>query len=197
MVENLGGEIWKDVVGFEGLYQVSNYARFKSLPKIIRPEGRSYAVGERLIKSHVNKYGYVKVPFIKDYKKYNKQVHRMVALAFIPNPENLPQIDHIDGDRQNNHVSNLRWCTILENRNFPLSKKSHDEAIERQRIAVVQLTKDGEFIAEHVSMNQAGRDLDIAGGWLCKCIKNGKMCNGFWFMKKDNYEEILKEKQAC
>ena len=190
-------EQWKDVVGFEGLYMVSNYARFKGLERVVRPLGRSYVLGDRIVKSQVNKYGYVKVPLMKGDKKYNIQVHRLVAMSFIPNPENKPQVDHIDGNRSNNRVDNLRWCTLVENVNFPLSKRSHAEAIERQRIAVVQLDMDGNFIAEHVSGNQACRDLGLYTGTVSLCI-NGKRksTDGFRFMRKEDYELMMDGKIA-
>jgi hypothetical protein len=95
-------EIWKDVKGYEGLYQVSNLGRIKS---IIR-KGKILSN-----KSH----RYISVIFYKNKLRKNIRVHRLVAGAFIPNPENKPQVNHIDGNKKNNNVNNLEWNTQLEN----------------------------------------------------------------------------------
>ena len=88
-------EIWKDIEGFEGLYQISSWGRVRSIRGIIKP--------------YQNKKGYYKVGLHKNGKGHKKRVNRLVALAFIPNPHNLPQVDHIDGNKHNNSVTNLRW----------------------------------------------------------------------------------------
>ena len=98
-------EIWKDVVGYEGLYQVSNMGRVKSLNY-----GR-----ERILKASDNGSGYLYVALCKKGKYKNFLVHRLVAMVFISNPENKPCIDHIDTNKRNNKVENLRWVTHEEN----------------------------------------------------------------------------------
>lgn len=110
-------EIWKDVVGWEGLYIVSNLGNIRSLDRRIKgpqPNGR-------LIKGKLRKIlisnGYASVNLIDKQtgRSTRNSVHRFVAEAFIPNPENKPCVNHIDGNKQNNHVSNLEWCTYKEN----------------------------------------------------------------------------------
>lgn len=98
-------EIWKDVAGYEGDYQVSNLGRVKSLK----------ASDELIMSQTLNTSGYYKINLFKNGKRINSRVHRLVAEAFHPNPENKYSIDHIDGDRLNNNVSNLRWATTQEN----------------------------------------------------------------------------------
>ena len=110
-------EIWKDVVGYEGLYQVSNMGRVKSLNY-----GR-----ERILKASDNGSGYLYVALCKKGKYKNFLVHRLVAMVFISNPENKPCIDHIDTNKRNNKVENLRWVTHEENMNNSLSKKHVSE----------------------------------------------------------------------
>lgn len=99
-------EIWKDVIGFDGDYQVSTFGRVKSF-KSKTPIIRSQCVSKRT--------GYAYVDLCKNGKVFNKTVHRLVAEAFIPNPEKLPEVNHKDEDKTNNQVDNLEWCTSLYN----------------------------------------------------------------------------------
>ena len=117
-------EIWKDVQGYEGLYQVSNLGRVKSLGRfVVRPlSQKGYRwKAEKILKPRKNHYGYLRFNLYKDGKRKTISVHRLVAIAFIPNPENKPQIDHINADKTNNTVNNLRWVTCKENINNPLT----------------------------------------------------------------------------
>lgn len=105
-------EVWKDVVGHEGLYEVSNLGRIRSLPRITtsRPmKGKLLSTATKDTK----RYEKVCLSYNGNYKYY--KVHQVVARAFIDNPENKPQINHIDGNRHNNKVDNLEWVTSTEN----------------------------------------------------------------------------------
>lgn len=104
----LKNEYWRDVIGFEGLYSVSSLGRVKGREKILKPSD--------------NGKGYMTVCLYKDGKSYRKYIHRLVAEAFIPNPDNKPQIDHIDTVKTNNSVENLRWTTPEENGNNPTTR---------------------------------------------------------------------------
>lgn len=122
-------EIWKDIDCFEGLYQVSNMGRVKSLNRtLMRKNGSPYIVKERILIPQVDTRGYfvVSLAFKKD--KTLALIHRLVAKAFIPNPGNKPQIDHIDGNRQNNFSDNLRWVTSHENHINPVTVKRRLES---------------------------------------------------------------------
>lgn len=107
-------EIWKDVVGWEGLYQISSYGRVKSLPKIDGVRFRGHSI---ILKQKIQKTGYccVQLNDNKNRKPSNQLVHRMVALHFIQNPKNLPQVNHIDFNKQNNYTLNLEWASPKEN----------------------------------------------------------------------------------
>jgi hypothetical protein len=109
-------EIWKDVVGFESFYQVSNFGNVKSLNRIVvsTDKGNYLRKGKILIKT-IDHFGYERVGFTLNSKTVAKKVHRLVAEAFIDNPYNNPHINHIDGNKSNNHCSNLEWCTSSEN----------------------------------------------------------------------------------
>ena len=104
-------KMWKPVKGYEGLYEVSDEGAVKSLPK---KAGRRNQP-EKLSATFINRIGYVCVNLYKDNHQKQVRVHRLVAEAFIPNPENLPCVNHIDGNKLNNHVYNLEWCTQSEN----------------------------------------------------------------------------------
>lgn len=113
-------EIWKDIKGYEGLYQVSNYGRVKSLERIINQWNRFKVCKrhcpERLLKQITEKDGYYIVNLYKNGQRDWRRVHRLVAEAFIKNPNNLPYVNHKDLNKQNNCIDNLEWCTDLENK---------------------------------------------------------------------------------
>ena len=100
-------EIWKDIKGYEGLYQVSNFGRVKSL------HGK-----EKILKPYHKSTGYIQVILCKNYKTVARMVHRLVAEAFIPNPENKSQVNHKDENPLNNVDSNLEWCSATYNINY-------------------------------------------------------------------------------
>lgn len=116
-MEDKINEIWKNIDGYEGLYQISNLGRVKSL-------GNEKNRKERILKLTKNKKtGYLQVGLHKEGKAKRINVHRLVASAFIENPNNLPFINHIDEDKTNNSVSNLEWCDAKYNNNYGTRNK--------------------------------------------------------------------------
>lgn len=117
-------EIWKSIEGFEGLYEVSNTGKVKSLKRTVKTNNGNFQSYNEKILKHTNK-GYCVVVLCKDGKKYPKTIHRLVAEAFIPNTLNKPYIDHIDTNPQNNNVENLKWVTQKENCLNPTTRKNN------------------------------------------------------------------------
>ena len=105
-LEDLPGEIWADIEGYERLYQISTKGRIKSF----------YKNKATILKQNISGYGYLRVHLCKNKEVTNFYVHRLVAETFIPNPKNLPEVDHLDGNKLNNCVENLRWVTSSENK---------------------------------------------------------------------------------
>lgn len=117
-------EIWKDIPGYECLYQVSNLGSVRSLDRTVKKAGQpdAYLKG-REIKQFTDHKGYRVVTLSKDCKLKQIKVHRLVLMAFIPNPDNLPQVNHKDGNKKNNCVENLEWCTNDYNSNHRMMMK--------------------------------------------------------------------------
>ncbi len=108
-------EIWKDIIGYEGLYQISNLGRIKSLPRIRNIRYRPYMTKERILTPTIGNNGYCYIMFQLNSVPKRYLVHRLFAIHFIPNPENKPQINHKNGIKHDNIPTNLEWCTSAEN----------------------------------------------------------------------------------
>ncbi len=165
-------EIWKDIEGYEGDYQVSNLGRVKSLPKECF-NGKGYFIRNGcILKPIKSKKGYFNVWCRKNIFK----VHRLVAKAFIPNPQNLPQVNYIDGDKANNFVSNLEWVTDGENLLHAyrvLGRKQKTGKNHPHSRAVKQL-KDGIVINTFETLTEAARITGFHHSGISMCC-NGKI----------------------
>lgn len=134
---------WKDIKGYEGLYQVSSDGRVKSLKRIAR---NNRTVGGKIRKPKIDKDGYYCVSLWTDGVSKEHFIHRLVAQAFIPNPDNKPCIDHINTNKTDNRVENLKWCTHKENINNPLSRgkylQNRYKVEGTHRISIYKPTKE-------------------------------------------------------
>ena len=117
-------EVWRPIKGYEGLYEVSNFGRVRSLDRFINGKnGYQHIVKGRILSQRKMKTGYITVHLSKYGIDERLTVHRLVATAFIPNPLNLPQVNHRDEDKTNNSVWNLEWCTSEYNSNYGTHKE--------------------------------------------------------------------------
>lgn len=105
---------WRDIKGYEGLYQVSNTGLVRSVDRITTGN-RKRAIKGKVLSAGENQFGYFVVALCKNGKRKMERVHRLVAIAFLPSDNERPFINHKDGNPKNNHVSNLEWCTQKEN----------------------------------------------------------------------------------
>jgi hypothetical protein len=197
-------EIWKDIEDYEGMYQVSNLGNVKSLPR------KRTIKKERLLKPAINNKGYKMIVLCKKSKPKMFLVHRLVATAFIPNPNNYPQVNHKDSNPLNNCVNNLEWCTQQENikyswdygnnskyrntiaENTDIRIKRYKHTIARCSKKVFQYNLLGEYLAEYNSITEASQKNNINLKHISNCCRGiRKSCGNFqWSFIK---EEKLKE----
>ena len=172
-------EEWKDIEGYEGYYQISNMGRVKSLERTVW-NGRGYQkVPEKILKGMDNGKGYLRVELCKEGKVKTCRIHRLVAMAFIPNPNNLPEVNHKDKIRTNNKVENLEWCTTKYN------------IVYSQAKAVIGIDKVSGLILKFPSIMEAERQTGISNKHICRCLKgNLKSTGGFYWHYADS-EEVM------
>lgn len=173
-------EIWKDIKEYEGIYQVSNLGRIKNFKNEIHA-------------SSVDKYGYLQTILYYKVRPKCFRVHRLVAEAFIPNPENKPQVNHIDGNKKNNRVDNLEWCTNQENINHAWKTglfSNMSEAIiasNRNRTKTIkQYDLNNNFIKEWNSIISAATYYNISRSSIGACINNKQKTSGGYIWKLKN-----------
>lgn len=160
---------WKDICGYEGLYQVSRSGEVRSLP-------RSTTSGV-VLKQRLDKDGYKKVCLCKGNKKKGAFVHRLVAAAFVQNEHGLPVVNHKDQNKQNNVADNLEWCTVRYNTNY-------GDCITRRgiarRIPINQYDKAGNFVRSWSGRCEIASVLGFSGGNITSCCSgHRKTANGF------------------
>lgn len=158
-------EIWKPIKGYEGLYEVSNLGEVRGVyKKIPYRDGFRNRQGKKLKQNNMKGYAQVKLQNKNQRKLY--LVHRLVAEAFIPNPDNLPEVNHIDGNKQNNRVDNLEWCTRKENMIHSVEKH-----IRTDLKPVDMYSLNDEFICTFPSLHMASNKTGIIRNNISNCCK--------------------------
>lgn len=151
MYDSAKSEKWKPIAGFEGKYLISNFGRIKSINRFKKSKNNSISFCPGgIIHPAKAKNGYWNAVLCKNGKRHNLLVHRLVAIAFIPNPHHYPQVNHIDGNKNHNYVSNLEWCTAQYNIREAYRMKLNSKAKE-----VIQYTLNGKIIHIYSSANAA------------------------------------------
>lgn len=181
-------EIFKDIEGYEGLYQVSNLGRVKSLERKVNKGHGERTISEKILKQMINLYGYKFVHLSTKNCVKPFLVHRLVAQAFIPNQNNLPQVNHKDENPNNNHVDNLEWCDCKYNINYGTrtkrsSKKQLNDPNKSRPVLCVDLNK------VFPSAKEAERALCVNNASIWKC------CNGV-YTKAGGYHWKYIEKEV-
>lgn len=177
-------EIWKDIAGYEGKYQVSNFGRVKRLSKVVRSRGGFRTLTTKLLSPQTNKkknFYY----FIRLYKNGISKpffIHRLVANAFIPNPQKLPQVNHKDGDKRNNVVENLEWCTASENVRHAFNNGFATPTISHYRGVKAFRLIDNSFVGEFKSQHEAAKVLKLNVAHICSVLhKRCEHTGGYYF----------------
>ena len=182
-------EIWKKHPKYVGI-EVSTLGRVRTLDRVVSNEKMTRFTKGRILKQSNDKHGYLHVNISIDEKWVTKKVHRLVAQAFIPNLNNLPQINHKDNDRTNNNVSNLEWCSHSYNIQY---REKFGKALNRPVFAINLTTLE---ISRFGSQHEASRALGVYQSSINKVI-NGtqKTAHGYLFLNDDGHAvDIVKSK---
>jgi len=175
-------EEWRDAIGFEGLYEVNNFGRVR------HKDGQE-------INGSLNSYGYRAYSLFKDGGRITAKGHRLVAEAFIPNPDSKRNVNHKDGDRDNNFVDNLEWVTHGENLNHALKELCIDYSAK----PVAQLTLSGDVVAIWANASIPSRLLGISSQLVSACCRGTAKSTGdyLWQYAEITFERGIKEMQAA
>ena len=166
-------EEWKDIEGYEGIYQVSNYGNIRRVDSIVKYDNeKEVHYNSKLLKPIKQGNGYYYINL--NYKGIGKtfRVHRLVAKAFIQNPDNLPIINHKNEDKADNRVENLEWCTYKYNSNYGTLPRKRDEISKNISKTVLQLTPNGSIVKKWDSTMECGRN-GYSQSHIVQCC-NGK-----------------------
>lgn len=194
-------EQWKDIAGFEGMYQVSDTGQVKSVDRYVVNTGNASGlqhVSERILKQADNGSGYLFVALCNHQKYTPKLIHQLVAEAFLPNPEHKPTVNHKDGNKQNNNVSNLEWATMQEQithaRKLGLCKEWTDEM--RARVSKASKAREGKSVLcvttgeIFQSMRDAEQAYGLGSSTVSSSIYENRPTSGYVFKLVDNSDAV-------
>ena len=174
-------EVWRNIKGYEDLYQVSNLGRVKSLSRKIFNGKNYYISKEKILKPAKDKDGYVQVLLYKNNRHKTYKVHRLVAMAFLPNPNNLPQINHKDENKQNNYTSNLEWCTPKYNQNYGNRNKKSSESLKGRTLSEETKKK---MSKSHIGIHLGSLSPKYDTGYKIQCLETGEINTVRYFSEK-------------
>lgn len=192
---HLEGEEWRSVVGYEGIYEVSNLGRVKRLKR--NPERGKSIMRERMLSAYKDKDGYLSVNLSKNSLQKPHRLHRVVLSAFTPNPNKLPLVNHKNGVRDDNRLENLEWCDAKYN-------NSYGDAIEKRKkaqflyfnksIKVLQYTMNGDFVNGYYTTKDASRKTGISATDINYCLnKKANRAGEFqWIYKNGDIQQKIK-----
>lgn len=176
-------EIWKDIKGFDGYYQISSNARVKSVERVIvYKSGKKKRINERIMSCCKNNTGYILVQLFKDGVAKNVFVHQLMADAFIPNPHNKPCIDHINTDKTDNRIKNLRWCTYKENKQNVITREKEKLWYNKMSIPIIMIDKENNIICAFSSAIEASKTIGICRTAIVNALsKKAQIKLGYYF----------------
>ena len=182
-------EIWRDIEGFEGKYQVSNQGRVRSMWRT--NQYKSHIGIPKILKPSEHRQGYLFVYLTNGRKRTKHYVHRLVAEAFIPNPDNLPQVNHKSEVKTENFVENLEWCDGKYNSNYGTRVQRWKPQVEKP---IIQTTIDGKFVRRFMSAKEAERECGYNSGYISSVCHGRRLsAYGYKFHFAISPEDILKQ----
>lgn len=182
-------EIWKDVVGYEGLYQVSSLGRVKSYARLVKCKS-GYRKQPSKILTNCFDGSYYHVTLFRDSKRKMVLVHQIVAIAFIPNPQNKKTINHKDGNKLNNKVENLEWATYSENILHAFRTGLNVAQTTHYRGVRVYKYVDKSFVGEYSSLHDAANKLRLNVSHICSVLKGRFKHTGGYVFEYTNNEKL-------
>lgn len=173
-------EKWKDIKGYEGLYQISTIGRIKRLDILkVDTLNRKTFYPERILKASKGKDGYLKIILSDEFSnKKSFLVHRLVAIAFIENKKNKPEVNHIDGNKLNNCIDNLEWCTPKENTNHAWRIGLINDDNRNQKIPILAIDKKKNIVQKFSCIEECARVLGTSTLTIRKILNNQKVKKG-------------------
>lgn len=196
------GEVWKDIKGYEGLYKVSNLGRIKSIQRKVKYQNSERNVNERIKKTFVGNQGYERVELSKDGKNKKYSVHRLVANAFLDEINDNLEVNYIDGNKLNNCIKNLEWCTRSQNerhayyvglaKNTQKQRETVKKYCHENKIKpIIQLDVSFNFIKEWKSATEVEKTLGIGRKNISQCITGrSKTAGGYVWVTKEQFESV-------
>lgn len=187
-------EIWRNIgvvrgIDFTGYYEVSRFGNVRSIDRWVHLKngGKKFVYGSDVSKQE-DKDGYLKVCLCYNGREITVPIHRLVALSFIPNPSNLPCVNHKDENKKNNDVNNLEWCDYKYNNNYGTRLQ---KVLDKESIPVVQLSMNGEFIKEWPSMMSIQENENFSESSLAVCLSKKRYVHGgFIWIKSEQYNSM-------